>query len=241
MKHTWLPASLALIMVASVSADDSAQLSSPVCSAGLTGEHPAGRDQDRDGVPDSEDWCTGTPTGSRVNPDGCLDGQIEVSCFRSASVPVRAAASAITGDSDNDGVPDSTDRCPGTARGVPVDAQGCVVIEKVVLKGVNFASGSATLRPAAHDTLRSVAAAMKVNTRLRVEVGGHTDSIGAAERNQTLSERRADAVKDFLVKEGVAADRLGIKGYGSSKPADTNDTPQGRANNRRVEFRLIGS
>lgn len=197
----------------------------------------AGQDTDVDGIPDSEDRCLGTAAGTAAGPDGCATGQIAVSCASTvAAAPVVRAPVPAARDADGDGVLDSDDRCPGTPKGVAVDDEGCVLIDKVVLKGVNFATGSATLKPAAHDTLRSVAAAMKISRSLEVEVGGHTDSVGDATKNEALSQRRAEAVKEFLVKEGVEAKRLSTRGYGASKPADTNDTPAGRANNRRVTF-----
>jgi len=148
----------------------------------------------------------------------------------------KAAAPAPTKDSDSDGVADDKDRCPGTARGSAVDANGCVAIEKITLKGVSFAPGSSTLLPAASASLREVAAAMKANAKVKVEIGGHSDAMGDDAKNMALSQRRAESVKAFLVKEGVEAARLTAKGYGETKPVDTNDTPQGRANNRRVEF-----
>ena len=152
--------------------------------------------------------------------------------------PVKPAPAA-PGDSDRDGVTDRDDACPGTARGVPVDNRGCAVIEKVVLKGVTFGAGSSVIKSEAFPTLRSVAAALNANPKLKVEIGGHSDSQGNDQKNQALSEKRAGSVKSFLIKEGVAADRITVKGYGEANPVDTNDTPEGRANNRRVEFKVL--
>ena len=217
------------------------------CALDDDGSHPAGLDRDGDGVPDSEDWCPDSANGARTGADGCAAGEIHVSCKRSAAAepvekpqPLRVVPASSGNDSDGDGVPNDDDRCPGTARGIPVDRKGCALIEKVVLKGVNFDTGSAKLKPAAYDTLRSVASAMKVNPQLEVEVGGYTDSVGADERNQVLSERRAKSVKAYIVTEGVDAGRLTTKGYGEARPADNNDTVEGRANNRRVEFKVTG-
>lgn len=217
----------------------------PVCQVGLHGDHPAGLDQDGDGVVDSEDWCANSAAGAKVGPNGCATGEVEVVCDAGLPEPKpRVVPTAVSGgakDTDGDGVEDADDKCPGTPKGSAVDDNGCVSIEKVVLRGVNFATGSATLLPAAHGTLRTVAAAMKVNKKLEVEVGGHTDSVGDEAKNQRLSERRAESVKAFLVKEGVEADRLSTKGYGESQPADSNDTAEGRANNRRVAFKVTRS
>lgn len=224
--------------------DATPSYSVPVCQAGLHGDHPAGLDQDGDRIPDSEDWCSGTPAGAKVNPDGCATGEIDVACDRGLPEPKpRVVPTAVNGarDTDGDGVTDADDRCPGTPKDAETDDNGCVKIEKVVLKGVNFATGSAKLLPAASDTLRTVAAAMKANEKVEVEIGGHTDSVGDEAKNQGLSERRAKSVKDFLVSEGVEADRLSTRGYGESQPADTNDTAEGRANNRRVGFKVTRS
>jgi OOP family OmpA-OmpF porin len=238
----------ALAMFGTATAGKPAWATSPnaasICQAGLHGDHPAGLDQDGDTVPDSEDWCSRTPAGQRVGANGCGVADIQVVCDRGLPEPkprVVPTAGRQSRDSDGDGIDDEDDKCPGTPRDAEVDDNGCVKIEKVVLRGVNFATGSARLLPAAHETLRTVAGAMKANEKLEIEVGGHTDSVGNDSNNEKLSERRAKAVKDFLVSEGVDEDRLSTKGYGESKPADTNDTAEGRANNRRVAFRITDS
>jgi OOP family OmpA-OmpF porin len=220
----------------------------PICTTVLPGEgdRHAGLDLDGDAIPDSEDWCALTPAGARVGPNGCADWEIPVACERDAPVPpprapVAAdpvAAAEPARDSDGDGVNDAADQCADTPAGLAVDAKGCVEIEKVVLSGVNFAMGSATLVPGASGTLRTVAQAMKASPAVEVEVGGHTDSIGPADKNQRLSERRANAVRQFLVGEGVDAARVTAKGYGETQPVESNETDAGRANNRRVAFRL---
>ena len=99
-----------------------------------------------------------------------------------------------------------------------------------------FAWNQATLEEASFPVLDEVVQALKDNTDFRVQVEGHTDSSGADDHNQTLSEKRADAVLDYLVAHGIAKDRLVSKGFSSSVPLDTNNTVEGRENNRRVEF-----
>jgi outer membrane protein OmpA-like peptidoglycan-associated protein len=235
-------ATFSLMAAAAAEPRATASSSTPVCGAGPTGDRPAGMDADGDGVADSEDWCPRSGAGDHVGANGCAAGEIHVDCERIAGAPQPAPrvvpVALEKGDSDRDGIADADDRCPATARGVEVDKHGCAVIEKVVLKGVNFNTGSAKLKPEASDTLKSVASAMKADMKIEVEIDGYTDSVGDEAKNQALSERRANSVKVFLVNEGIDDGRLSTKGYGESSPADTNDTPEGRANNRRVSFKV---
>jgi outer membrane protein OmpA-like peptidoglycan-associated protein len=105
-----------------------------------------------------------------------------------------------------------------------------------VLEGVNFDNDKATLRPDAVGILERAAIALKEWGDVKVEIGGHTDAVASDDYNQGLSERRANAVRDFLISRGIAADRLTAKGYGESQPIADNGTDEGRAQNRRVEL-----
>ncbi len=177
-------------------------------------------DSDGDGVPDDIDKCPGTPRGVKVDARGC---------------PV---------DSDGDGVPDHLDKCPGTPRGVPVDDKGCPIAgievagdEWFVRGQVLFDVNRATIKPEAAEVLLRVANFLKKNQQYMVEIQGNTDSTGPLAWNMQLSEQRAEAVKNYLETNGVAAGRLTTKGFGPNEPLAQNNTAEGRAKNRRVDFK----
>lgn len=113
--------------------------------------------------------------------------------------------------------------------------------EKVVLKNIFFATNSYELLEASNVELQKLITFLEKNATLKIEIGGHTDNVGSDDANQVLSENRAKAVKDYLIKKGIAADRLTSKGYGETSPIDTNDTEEGRANNRRTEFTITSN
>jgi OOP family OmpA-OmpF porin len=207
-------------------------------------------DSDGDGVPDYLDKCPGTPAGVKVNADGCpidSDGDgVPDHLDKCPGTPkgVKVDAVGCPLDSDGDGVPDYLDKCPGTPRGVPVDENGCpptgVVIrgdEWAVEGQVLFDTDKATLKPSAQALLDRVVAFLQKNQQWQVEIQGHTDNTGPKAWNETLSQMRADSVKNYLVTRGVAADRLTAKGFGWSEPIASNDTAEGRQQNRRVDFR----
>lgn len=110
---------------------------------------------------------------------------------------------------------------------------------RLTLSGVTFDFNQATLRPDSTPTLEKAAAVLVAHPTYAIEVQGHTDNVGGDTSNQALSERRAKTVKDWLTAHKVAAAKLSSKGYGKSQPVETNDTPEGRARNRRVELRRV--
>ena len=108
-----------------------------------------------------------------------------------------------------------------------------------VLHGVNFEFDSARLTPNAKTVLRGVAERLLAHSDTEVEIAGHTDSKGSDEYNQALSERRAESVRDFLIDLGVDPGRLQARGYGDTRPVDSNASDEGRERNRRIEMRRI--
>jgi OmpA-OmpF porin, OOP family len=150
--------------------------------------------------------------------------------------PAPTPAPAVDDDTDRDGVKNMDDKCPDSQAGQAVGPDGCPVKVAIDLRGVNFEFDKDRLLPESIAILDKAVEVLKAYPDIRVEVGGHTDSIGTDAYNMGLSDRRAKVVHDYLVSNGIAADRLGPKGYGESKPIDTNSTKEGRAKNRRTEL-----
>lgn len=184
-----------------------------------TGRKDCASDSDHDKVDDSIDECPGTEEGVKVDKKGCP--QVKVS-----------------DDDDGDGVKNDDDTCPGTQKGLKVNAEGCVVAQKTSLKGVTFQPNSAKLTAEGRSTLDGVAETLKGQEDLKVEIAGHTDSVGSDAYNTLLSQKRADSVRTYLAGKGVDNQRMTAHGYGESEPVTSNDTEEGRKANRRVEFRI---
>jgi OOP family OmpA-OmpF porin len=130
------------------------------------------------------------------------------------------------------------DKCPDSPADKPVDAEGCTIVS-VVLKNVQFESNSSELTAGSSEALDKAVASMNQYDHLRIEIQAHTDNTGDAVYNQSLSQKRAESVRDYMVDKGIAADRMEVKGYGESKPIADNNTREGRAANRRVELKII--
>ncbi|MBY8965862.1 OmpA family protein [Algiphilus sp. NNCM1] len=142
-------------------------------------------------------------------------------------------------DSDGDGIPDQADKCPGTPAGTRVDGEGCALSDLINLFGVLFAFDSADLNANARRLLNPVVGLFNRYPDLEVEVAGHTDSVGPDDYNQQLSQARAESVRQYLIDHGVPPSQVTAQGYGESEPVATNDTEEGRQDNRRVEIRIL--
>jgi cytochrome c oxidase subunit 2 len=125
--------------------------------------------------------------------------------------------------------------------GIPLKPEEEAALKTIRLDYVQFESGGTNLTAESKYQLDDLSSILTKYPALRIEVGGHTDNTGDPAANKTLSQQRADVVKNYLVAQGIAAGRLTSVGYGSSKPTDTNDTDAGRQKNRRTEFRIISN
>jgi len=147
-------------------------------------------------------------------------------------------------DADNDGIADKDDHCPnekGTAKnyGCPDLNENEVKVLKDALEGVNFEFGNAVLTADSKPKLDKVAELLTNHSTFKIKVSGYTDSSGADDLNLALSKKRATSVKDYLISDGIAASRIIAEGYGEANPVADNETEEGRAKNRRVEFKII--
>ncbi|WP_242344892.1 OmpA family protein [Anaeromyxobacter terrae] len=188
--------------------------------------------------------------GQAHTPDQCpdLDDDGDGVLNKDDACPTEKGLPELNGcpakDSDGDGVPDHLDKCP-TEPG-PAENQGCprVVVEKEAKKvelreKVQFDTGKATIKPESNGLLDEIAKVLTEHAEIsRVVIEGHSDSTGGAALNKRLSQARADSVVTALVERGVAKERLSAKGFGPSRPIASNDTPEGREANRRVEISI---
>jgi outer membrane protein OmpA-like peptidoglycan-associated protein len=204
-------------------------------------------DTDGDGIADKDDMCP-NEKGTKAN-NGCPDtdgDRVVDKDDKCATVPGPAANGGCPWpDTDGDGVLDKDDNCPNEAG--PASNNGCPepVISEVAEKKIGefaktilFNSGKATFKTGVTDKLDGIVKIMNEFPKATFIIEGHTDSTGSSALNLRLSERRAIAVRDYLVNNGVATVRLEAKGFGEGSPIDTNDTRAGRANNRRVEIKV---
>ncbi|HDR15234.1 MAG TPA: OmpA family protein [Desulfobacteraceae bacterium] len=197
--------------------------------------NPLRADSDNDGLSDGDEvhkYKT-DPTKADTDGDGLSDGD-EIHKYKTDPLKI---------DTDGGGVADGAEVKAGTNPLDPKDditkSKTTIILkkgEKVILQGVNFETNKSTLTPDSRYILEEAYNALVASPDVQVEISGHTDSVGSEEYNQALSLRRAQAVKNWLVQKGIAANRMKTVGKGENEPVASNDTAEGRAKNRRIEF-----
>jgi len=217
-------------------------------------------DRDGDGIVDDRDACPDEPEEMGGDGDGCPEPDRDGDLIPDDLDACPEVAEDVDGhedadgcpepDNDIDGIPDVDDLCPDQPENFngENDDDGCPDEIKAVVRGdrililerVLFYTDEARIKPESTDVLESVRDTLVDHPELlMVRVGGHTDDRGSDVHNEELSERRAEAIVAWLVEQGIAAERLDAVGYGEAMPIATNDTPEGRQANRRVEFTIL--
>lgn len=204
-------------------------------------------DKDKDGIADSEDDCPDVPGTAAYKgcpvPDSDKDG-ISDDKDNCPGISGKARYNGCPApDTDGDGIDDDTDKCPLKAGSK--DNNGCPGIGKDMLDDINKAARSVlfdvnsdNIKASSFGALDKLAEILRRDAELKLEIEGHTDNTGSVRLNQVLSGRRALAIKAYLVKQGINAERLTSAGFGSERPIASNDTEAGRAKNRRVAFKV---
>lgn len=202
------------------------------------------KDTDNDGVLDHNDNCPETPGLQEFN--GCPDTDGDGIMDKEDRCPNEAGSLENKGcpDTDGDTLVDVDDECPNVVG--PVSNNGCPEVTQEVQKQLNdyartilFDTGKATIKTESVSVMVDIIQILNEYPNAKFTVEGHTDSVGSSESNQKLSEARANAVLNFLINEGISSTRLTAIGFGEDKPIATNDTANGRKQNRRVEINLV--
>jgi outer membrane protein OmpA-like peptidoglycan-associated protein len=200
-------------------------------------------DTDKDGVIDTEDKCPSVAGLKEFS--GCPDTDGDGIQDSEDNCPTEKGLKTLKGcpDTDGDGVADKDDKCidkPG-----PIENAGCPKISEVVIKKLNFAAkaiqfetGKDVLTAPSFTQLDEVVKIMNEYTDYQLTIDGHTDNVGKVDKNQLLSQARADAVLNYFTKKGIAAERLVATGYGDTKPLVENNNVANKAKNRRVELNM---
>lgn len=203
---------------------------------------PIVADDDNDGVVNTSDSCLNTPTGVTVASNGCeLDDDNDGVSNSKDSCPSTVSGAKVDAqgcniDTDNDGILNTNDLCKNTVVGAEVNSDGC---PKAVHLNINFENNSDKIKVVSQPQLQEYSNFLKTNKNYSSQIIGYTDSRGSASYNQKLSQKRAESVVSDLISKGVDANQLSSLGKGEQNPIAENTTAEGRAQNRRIDAKLI--
>jgi len=235
----------------------------PNTPAGATvDERGCPKDSDNDGVPDGIDQCADTPSGAVVDARGCpkdsdndgVPDGIDQCADTPAGTKVDAKGCPAIVDSDNDGVPDDKDLCPFTPANAKVDKDGCPITlteretelldkGRITERNIHFETAKWNILPESYPVLDEIGNILIQWPRLRIEIGGHADARGSDAYNLDLSDKRANAVLEYLLAKfpQINREQYTAKGYGERVPVAPNTSVEGMAKNRRVEFKVMNA
>ena len=215
VNHNRKDSNLALLAGLNIAFGEKAkkEVPKPIITREIIAQEIIDSDDDKDGVANSLDLCPSTEHGKKVNEKGCF----------------------IDLDDDKDGVLNSKDQCPNTSLGKLVYNDGCP--ESLNLN-VNFPNNSAVIHPDSHGRIKSYAGFLREHASYSTDIIGYTSNTGSNEHNQELSQKRAIAVQNMIIAEGVPSSKVRAQGRGSLHPIASNDTAEGRATNRRIEAEI---
>ena len=204
-------------------------------------------DRDNDGIMDNVDKCPDTPGIQRFR--GCPDTDGDGIPDNEDRCPTKKGPRGNKGcpyemhDSDGDGLKDNEDNCPLTPG--PVENKGCPELKpeekakiKAAFDNLLFETGKSIIKESSYISLNGLVNVMSAHEELKLSLEGHTDNVGDDDANMQLSKDRAQAVKQYLMDGGIKGSRITAEGFGETRPVDTNDTPEGRKHNRRVEMNI---
>lgn len=183
-------------------------------------------------LPDIAGCGFGTTAERISSPDGMTNFVQSVFLKAGTPAPTPVADCSML-DDDADGINNCNDKCPNTLKGAHVNPLGCWIVD------IKFDNNKSNIKPQYYRELDNVVTVIQQNPGVNIEVQGHTSSTGTAVHNQKLSERRALAVKNYLTRNIHNGGTLTARGYGLTQPIDTNETEEGRANNRRVQLEVL--
>lgn len=208
-------------------------------------------DDDGDGVPNYRDKCVNTPKGEKVTPFGCpmdtdfdLVYDYEDDCINEKGPRSNKGCPIVNLDTDSDGIFDNEDLCPEVAgvkknRGCPEIKEEDTKALKEAFDNLLFETAKDIIQESSYESLNTLAKVLINNPKYKLHLEGHTDNVGDDDANYTLSQKRSIAVRKYLSRKGVGESRITAEWYGENKPKTTNDTPEGRKLNRRVEMNIV--